>query len=63
MLAVVVTLCLKSDPATCADHVVVWLPKQSVEMCLAAAAPDIHAFVQSYPNSLLHQATCMVGRR
>ena len=63
MLAVVVTLCLKADPAACSDHVVVWVPKQSEELCLASAKSAVDAFAQSYPQSVVGNTACMPGRR
>ena len=59
MLALVVSVCLKTDPAHCTDHVVAWLPKQSATTCLVDTTPLVAEYSRENPDMVIKSVICM----
>ncbi len=62
MLALIISVCLKTDPATCNQQILDWVPAVSVAECRLSGQPQVDAYIKDHPDLSLQDYTCMPAR-
>ena len=62
MLALIVSVCLRTDPSHCEEHVVNVIPAASVASCEAESGPALEGWVKGQPDYLVQSSRCISTR-
>ena len=63
MLAVIITVCLRTDPVHCSDRILAWTSGVTESVCKTENEFRIADFTQKNPDFVVKAYACMPGRR